>query len=324
MSLDRTTLELSRRRLLAGLGTAGAVTLGAALPGNAEPLAFPAGDVVATPSRRSATGAAVFDRQLVPGLTYRVLDPSVFHPVLGSQLRAVSTAIGGTTLNTPGPALLGHLDLPVGVVLRELAVTYIAPSGSAPNWARLFRKALTGGYQTVVEQNPLAQGPDPRTVTFALNEAVDGSSSYAVGYLVATTGQFVNGVVIGYEEPTPPTQPTPPPAFVAVSPTPRVLDTRQAGGKLNADEERVVALGVPGTAAAAVINLTITETEDAGYIAIFPSDISWPGNSSINWSSTGQNLANTVVTAVDPSGQIRMRGGVKSSHVVIDVLGYFS
>jgi hypothetical protein len=51
--------------------------------------------------------------------------------------------------------------------------------------------------------------------------------------------------------------------------------------------------------------------------------VAWPGNSNINWSQTDQNLANGVVTAVDPSGAVKIRGGVNRTHVVIDVQGYF-
>jgi hypothetical protein len=81
-------------------------------------------------------------------------------------------------------------------------------------------------------------------------------------------------------------------------------------------------LGVPGFASAAVINLTITETENAGFVAVFAANVSWPGNSSIDWSSTNQNLANSVITAVDSTGHIKIRGGVNPTNVVIDVQGY--
>jgi hypothetical protein len=101
-----------------------------------------------------------------------------------------------------------------------------------------------------------------------------------------------------------------------------VLDTRNGSTKLAPGEERVVALGVPGLASAAVINLTVTGTEVAGFVAVFPANVSYPGNSSINWSATNQNLANGVITATDPTGKIKIRGGVNSTDVVIDVQGY--
>jgi hypothetical protein len=120
-------------------------------------------------------------------------------------------------------------------------------------------------------------------------------------------------VLAGYEPP--------PAAFNAVSPITRVLDTRSAGGKLQPDEERIVDLGVRGSVRAAVINLTVTETEVAGFVAVFPADVTYPGNSSINWSASDQNIANGVITAVDATGKIKIRGGVNPTHVVIDVQG---
>jgi hypothetical protein len=111
--------------------------------------------------------------------------------------------------------------------------------------------------------------------------------------------------------------------LVPLAPTKRVLDTRVTGGKLNADEERVVTLdGVPGFARGAVINLTVTETEGAGFVAVFPANVGWPGTSSINWSAPDQNIANAVLTAVDDTSRIRIRGGVNRTQVVIDLVGY--
>jgi hypothetical protein len=68
-----------------------------------------------------------------------------------------------------------------------------------------------------------------------------------------------------------------------------------------------------------VINLTVTETEGAGFVAVFPGDVAYPGNSSINWFAPNANIANGVITAVDATGQVKI-GGVNPTHVVIDVL----
>jgi hypothetical protein len=55
---------------------------------------------------------------------------------------------------------------------------------------------------------------------------------------------------------------------------------------------------------------------------VFPAGITWPGNSSINWSATGQNIANGVTTALDLNGQVVIRGGANRTHVVIDRVGW--
>jgi hypothetical protein len=101
-----------------------------------------------------------------------------------------------------------------------------------------------------------------------------------------------------------------------------VLDTRTTGGPLGDGEERTIALGFPG-ARGAVINLTVTETQGGGgFVAVFPANIAWPGNSSINWFGANQNVANGVITALDTLGQIKIRGGVAPTQVIIDRIGW--
>jgi hypothetical protein len=73
-----------------------------------------------------------------------------------------------------------------------------------------------------------------------------------------------------------------------------------------------------------VINLTVTGTEAAGFVAVFAADVPYPGNSNINWSASGQNIANGVITATDRSGNVKIRGGVNATDVVIDVQGFIN
>ena len=173
----------------------------------------------------------------------------------------------------------------------------------------------TSGYTPVTSSLALAPGAAEQEFTITRHDAPsDGATSLLTQTTFSANGQFVRGLRVGYMPP--------PRAFVPKTPVPRVLDTRNGGGKLGPNQERIVNLGVPGFAKAAVMNLTITETEHAGFVAVFPAHTSWPGNSSINWSTDGQNTANTVVTAVDSAGRVKIRGGVNRTHVVIDVQGY--
>ena len=76
-------------------------------------------------------------------------------------------------------------------------------------------------------------------------------------------------------------------------------------------------------ARSAVVNVTVTDTEGpGGYVAVFRADVGWPGNSSVNWSGPNQSTANGVITAMDASGQIRIRGGDNRTNVVIDRIGW--
>jgi hypothetical protein len=55
---------------------------------------------------------------------------------------------------------------------------------------------------------------------------------------------------------------------------------------------------------------------------VFLSGTAWPGNSSIDRSGSNQNLADSVVSAVDKQGHVKARGGVNPTQFIIDVTGY--
>jgi hypothetical protein len=246
-----------------------------------------------------------------PGLAYLIIDPSAFVGSDGTRDDAGLPGVTGAAL-TP---LLCPLTLPLGSVLREIVLQYLAFVAPPPQVV---------GYKTVPAELigflPLVQlgvSPDPLMHRFTLNETVDGVASYAVGFIPQVAQRhWVLGLRVGYVPP--------PSGFFPANPIARVLDTRTTGAKLQNTEERVIATGVPPRATGAVITLTVTETEQAGFVAVFRADTTWSGNSSMDWSSSGETIANTVITATDPTGHIRIRGGVNPTHVVIDVPGYFA
>ena len=250
---------------------------------------------------------------MTPGLSYVFIDPTGFGPFTTATGQALFSN-GAGVVTAPG-ALVAPVVLPVGATLREVTLAYVSASGSAT--LSLFRKPLTGSYAQVGADMVLPAGAGVQTATITVNEVVDGQSTFMAAFVASTTAQRVSSLFAGFVPP--PAKP----AFVPVNPVNRVLDTRNGSGKLRPGEERVVPLAVPGTASAAVINLTITETEGAGgFVSVFAANQPWPGNSSINWFVADENVANNVVTAIDPSGAIKIRGAVANTHVVIDVQGY--
>jgi len=86
---------------------------------------------------------------------------------------------------------------------------------------------------------------------------------------------------------------------------------------------------IPSNAMAVTYNLTVTSTGGSGYLAIYPGNTTWPGNSSINWTLTGQTLANGGTVAVgyfDAIGQIRILCGplgFLGTDFLLDITGYF-
>jgi hypothetical protein len=302
------------RRAFTGLGlAAGATAAVAALPG-VPALAGP-------PSVTPITAGALKPDALGapnPALTYLTLDAFAFFndstviaPMSAANQRVYQDATG-VQPDAANERLSASLPIPSGSTIFQLNIAY-QQQPIIEIWKRSL--ASPTPYAPVFQQSvPMGSGPSTATFDFSPPIAVEPATTVAVRFF-ATAGSSVFGVTIGY---TPPSQ-----SFIPFTgTTPRVLDTRVTGGPLANGEERTVPLGFPG-ARGAVINLTVTETEgNGGFVAVFPANIAWPGNSSINWFGPGQNLANGVVTALDPSGQIKIHGGAASTHVVIDRIGW--
>ena len=58
-----------------------------------------------------------------------------------------------------------------------------------------------------------------------------------------------------------------------------------------------------------MLNVTVTRTEVAGYVAVFPRRHRVARQLVVNWSGPNQNVANGVITKVDATGKIKIRGG---------------
>ena len=85
-----------------------------------------------------------------------------------------------------------------------------------------------------------------------------------------------------------------------------------------------VATGLPPEARAAIINLTVTDTAGPGYLSVFSGDASLSGTptfSHVNWTTSGQTIANTTtVTVTDGKIGVYASG---STHAIIDVIGWY-
>jgi hypothetical protein len=78
---------------------------------------------------------------------------------------------------------------------------------------------------------------------------------------------------------------------------------------------------------AAYLNVTITQTVGAGYLVVVASDLSGqrplPTTSNINWSTSGQTLANLVLTAVGGENGVMVHAeGSGPTDVIVDLQGY--
>jgi hypothetical protein len=129
------------------------------------------------------------------------------------------------------------------------------------------------------------------------------------------------------------TPPTAGPLVALLTPV-RVFDSRVdpplSGRKLQSGGGVGVSVGpaVGGTFPPAVfLNITITETEGAGYLVVFASDLTGerpiPYTSNINWSTSGTTLANFALTAVGGENTVAVHcDGGGRTHVIVDLYGY--
>ncbi len=122
--------------------------------------------------------------------------------------------------------------------------------------------------------------------------------------------------------------------FNTVTPC-RVLDTRNANGPFGGPalapmETRSIpvsssACGIPSNATSIAVNMTVVSPTAAGYLTVFAGDGAMPATSSLNF-TPGATRANNAVTpfASNGSGTVRVfNGSTGTSHVILDVSGYF-
>lgn len=79
---------------------------------------------------------------------------------------------------------------------------------------------------------------------------------------------------------------------------------------------------VPANAQSVLLNVAVTGTVGSGYLGVYKSGIAYPGNASINWSASAQNISNAVTSAVN-GGFLRVFCGLAPTDVVVDVVGYY-
>ncbi|MGH9133921.1 MAG: hypothetical protein ACRDZZ_08305 [Ilumatobacteraceae bacterium] len=114
----------------------------------------------------------------------------------------------------------------------------------------------------------------------------------------------------------------------------RVFDSRQPvaplnGSKLEAGQSVAVTVSAAfeGLALAVFANVTITQTENSGFLVVNGADESGelpvPETSNVNWTTNDQTLANLVLTTVGGESAIEVRcEGNGRTHVIVDVQGY--
>jgi len=105
------------------------------------------------------------------------------------------------------------------------------------------------------------------------------------------------------------------------------------GAPMNQGETRTVPVagvvaGVPANALGVVANLTVHHTVSGGFVIAWPAGTSKPATSNINWSATGQTVANGMTIALGNGGSVSLyadagvTAGTPATHVILDITAY--
>ena len=112
--------------------------------------------------------------------------------------------------------------------------------------------------------------------------------------------------------------------YTAVPPT-RILDTRPNNGvgPSGIKSVKVTGIGgVPETAGAVILNVTVTQPTEDGFVTVYPAGSPRPTASNLNFVA-GQNIANLVTAKVGTGGQVNIYNFAGTTQVLFDVVGYF-
>jgi len=291
--------SMSRRALVTGFGAVG-VAAGLGVAGLSVGPAVAAPGVVPTPAVLATPNAA---------LNYLNIDATAFHTYASGRYVDDITGVGSSN---PPARVAAPLMLEVGSVVRQLNVGY----QGEPILEIFKRDFVTPTPWQMPFQQTLPAGGGPKTITINLPTPITiaAGSSYSVQFY-APPGASLVGLTVGYSAASARFLP-----FAGANP--RAYDSRQSGGRMTSGEERSIPLGFPG-ASAALVNVTVTETAGLGFVAAFADGIVYPGNSTINWTSSGTTTANGAVIAMSTAGAIKLRCEVGSTHVIVDRLGWF-
>jgi len=117
--------------------------------------------------------------------------------------------------------------------------------------------------------------------------------------------------------------------FIGITPA-RILDSRQNLGttsRFAAGDDRAITVtgiaGVPTNATSVVLNITAADPGGWGYVTAYPDGATRPNVSNVNYDS-GRDRPNLVVVTPGANGKVRLFVGEKSTHLIVDVFGYYT
>ncbi|HWC37206.1 MAG TPA: hypothetical protein VG476_01700, partial [Acidimicrobiales bacterium] len=115
--------------------------------------------------------------------------------------------------------------------------------------------------------------------------------------------------------------------FTPTSPV-RIKDTRISGDTLRPNSTLTVPVagvsGVPASGVtAAVTNATVTNTTQPSFLTVWPTGVTRPLASDLNWVA-GETVPNLVVATLGSDGAVQVFNAAGSVDVIVDVSGWYA
>lgn len=343
--------EMSRRNALraAGVLAAGAVAGGAGIIAAATPAAaatgtFNGGSPAVIANGGSGTGSVGVDAQ-VQGTNGVAVD-AFSSGTDGVGVRGNGDLYGVYGISTNGTGVSGDTMGQFGIYGNSVGGTSSAGVyGRSMNGRGLsgygdvgvYAQSLNVGVSIDAEQTSL------RFSTAATSPLTSGGTYQKRDIVVDSAGVMWFCVAGG----TPGTWrmlsgPSTAGAFTPLTPG-RVYDSRlgsfSPNGALGSGQNRTISVAnsydpfsgtlvttnfVPAGATAVFANVTVVETAGNGWLAVNPGGTTTVSASSINWSASGQILANGISLTLNTNRQITVvNGSPGSTQFIVDILGYY-
>ncbi len=318
---------MTRRGLVRGLGVAGvagAAALVVPAAASAAPAAVTRLRGPADGKRRDATpGSLPPPIASAPrvGYTYVYLDMFDFTPDNFGNGRAW-TLNGGTYTPLGGNGVMwATAQLPPGAIVGDTE-WYIY--STQDNTELMTRVWVAGQPQLGTTISDVLVDADPSIRAVRVPAPSTSNGPFPAGTKVALgirtysdKSVVINGARIGY---------TMGPAGPVLLPAPVRLYDSRPGTKIGHAQTRTHSLAsrLPVGATGAILDITVTGTEQNGFLTVYSASASTPGASSINWSAAGQTIANGVQTGVSSARAIKVTcggAGAKTDYLV-DLVGY--
>jgi hypothetical protein len=225
------------------------------------------------------------------------------------QANAGSTLGAGATLDIQVTGAGGVPGTGVSAAILNVTATHTTAPGFLTVWRQGSTRPTASNLnwktgQTVPNRVIVAVGATGKVSVY--------NSSGAVDVIVDVSGYFTDATAAGK-------------LFIPQVPH-RIADTRGTA-TLGPGGTFTLAVGghfgVPSTATAVILNVTVTHTTATSFLTVYPSTSLRPTASDLNWTA-GVTVPNLVVASLGTTGSVRFYNSSGNTDVVVDLVGYFS